>query len=189
MYEAPDRYKRMIAARLPDGESLGLTSRDGEGDSSPLKDVQLMSRAQLAPFFAAANIVAAVMLSMSLWGKVAATWLMPWVGAVAVLNLAAMQLARTQSVTNVGRSGREVPLALMVGDVSLRAALWLSLPLYFFGTLDPSSQVIAASLIAGLGIGALGLVVVPPCVTAWMVAFTGAVSYALVVGRHSVPFP
>jgi hypothetical protein len=25
MYEAPDRYKRMIAARLPGGESLGLS--------------------------------------------------------------------------------------------------------------------------------------------------------------------
>ena len=25
MYEAPDRYKRMISARLPDGESIGLS--------------------------------------------------------------------------------------------------------------------------------------------------------------------
>ena len=60
----------------------------------------------------------------------------------------------------------------MVADVTLRAALWLSLPLYFFTTLDPGTQVIAASIMAGLGIGALGLVVVPPCATAWMVAFT-----------------
>ncbi len=59
MYEAPDRYKRMISARLPDGESLGLASEQVDDDSSPLKDVQLISRAQLAPFFAAANIVAA----------------------------------------------------------------------------------------------------------------------------------
>ena len=62
MYEAPDRYKRMISARLPGGESLGLTNREGEGESSPLRDVQLISRAQLAPFFAAANIVAALMM-------------------------------------------------------------------------------------------------------------------------------
>jgi diguanylate cyclase (GGDEF)-like protein/PAS domain S-box-containing protein len=41
---------------------------------------------------------------------------------------------------------------------------------------------------AGLGIAALGLVVVPPCVTAWMVAFTLAVGGSLLVGRHSVPF-
>ena len=26
MYEAPDRYKRMVSARLPGGESLALTS-------------------------------------------------------------------------------------------------------------------------------------------------------------------
>jgi len=70
MYEAPDRYKRMTSARLPGGESLGLTSRNGEGESSPLKDVQLISRAQLAPFFAAANIVGALMMAVVLWGEV-----------------------------------------------------------------------------------------------------------------------
>ena len=53
MYEAPDRYKRMISARLPDGESLGLASDPADNASTPLKDVQLISRAQLAPFFAA----------------------------------------------------------------------------------------------------------------------------------------
>ena len=61
MYEAPDRFKRMKAARLPDGESLGLTSEQADTTNSPLKDVQLISRAQLAPFFTAANICAAVM--------------------------------------------------------------------------------------------------------------------------------
>ena len=32
--------------------------------------------------------------------------------------------------------------------------------------LDPATQVIAASVMAGLGIGALGLVVIPPCANA-----------------------
>ena len=60
MYEAPDRYKRMVSARLPGGESLALTAGE-KGESSPLRDVQLISRAQLAPFFAAANVVAAIL--------------------------------------------------------------------------------------------------------------------------------
>ena len=63
MYEAPDRYKRLISARLPGGESAGLAAREDELESSPLRDVQLMSRAHLAPFFAAANIVAALMMA------------------------------------------------------------------------------------------------------------------------------
>ena len=188
MYEAPDRYKRLISARLPGGESAGLASRAADDESSPLRDVQLISRAQLAPFFAAANIIAAVMMVASLWGTHDATWLMPWAAAVSALNLAAMHLARTQSITCVGRSGRRVPNWLMVGEVALRAILWLSLPLYLFPTLDPGSQVISASIMAGLGIGALGLVVVPPCVTAWMIAFTAGVGGALLMGRHSVPF-
>ena len=41
---------------------------------------------------------------------------------------------------------------------------------------------------AGLGVGALGLVVIPPCANAWMIAFTGGVVGALLMGRHSVPF-
>ncbi|HEU4705368.1 MAG TPA: sensor domain-containing diguanylate cyclase, partial [Sphingomicrobium sp.] len=188
MYEAPDRYKRMISARLPGGESLGLTSRQGDGESSPLRDVQLISRAQLAPFFAAANIVAALMMAAILWGEVQLTWLLPWCGTVALANLAAMQLARTHAITHVGRSGRQVSQWLMVGDVAGRALLWLSLPLFMFQSLQPGTQVIAASLTAGLGIGALGLVVVPPCVIAWLSAFTAGVSLALLLGRNSVPF-
>lgn len=188
MYEAPDRYKRMIAARLPDGESLGLSKSESESESSPLKDIQLISRAQLAPFFAAANIVASVMMAAALWGQAAMAWLVPWCGAVTMVNLLAMRIARTQAITHVGRSGRQVPQWLMIGDVALRAGLWLSLPLYLFPSLPPGSQVICASLMAGLGIGALGLVVVPPCVTAWMSAFTAGVSYALIIGRDTVPF-
>ena len=189
MYEAPDRYKRLISARLPGGESAGLAVTGEDGQSSPLRDVQLISRAQLAPFFAAVNIVAALMMVPNLWSAVGSTWLVPWFASVAIVNLAAMQLARIQAIKCVGRSGRRVPMALMVGDVVLRAAIWLSLPLYLIPSMDPDTQVIAASIMAGLGIGALGLVVVPPCVTAWMVAFTGGVGGALLIGRHTVPFP
>src|SRR5215208_4132975 len=188
MYEAPDRYKRLISAKLPGGESAGLAARGAEPESSPLRDVQLISRAQLAPFFASANIVAAVMMLANLWGVVSSALLLPWALAVAGVNLGAMQLARTQSITCVGRSGRRVPLSLLVGEVASRGAIWLSLPLYSFASLDPGTQVISASIMAGLGIGALGLVVIPPCATAWMVAFTLGVGGSLLIGRHSVPF-
>jgi diguanylate cyclase (GGDEF)-like protein/PAS domain S-box-containing protein len=188
MYEAPDRYKRLISARLPGGESAGLAASGAETESSPLRDVQLISRAHLAPFFAAANIVAALIMTASLWGSVPPTWVLPWIGAVAVVNLAAMKLARTQSITCVGRSGRRVPLWSLVGEVAARALVWVSLPLYLFPSLDAGSQVIAASVMAGLGVGALGLVVIPPCATAWMIVFTGGVGGALLLGRHTVPF-
>jgi diguanylate cyclase (GGDEF)-like protein/PAS domain S-box-containing protein len=188
MYEAPDRYKRLISARLPGGESAGLAASGAETESSPLRDVQLISRAHLAPFFAAANIVAALIMTASLWGSVPPTWVLPWIGAVAVVNLAAMKLARTQSITCVGRSGRRVPIWSLVGEVAARALVWVSLPLYLFPSLDAGSQVIAASVMAGLGVGALGLVVIPPCATAWMIVFTGGVGGALLLGRHTVPF-
>jgi diguanylate cyclase (GGDEF)-like protein/PAS domain S-box-containing protein len=188
MYEAPDRYKRLISARLPGGESAGVTARDAEGESSPLRDVQLMSRAQLAPFFAAANVVAALILVANLWGVVSPTWLLPWAGAVMIVNFGLMQLARTQAVTCVGRSGRRVPSSQLVGEVAVRALTFLGLPLYLFPSLDPGTQVIAASVMAGLGVGGLGLVVVPQCAAAWMISFTVGVGGALVIGRHTVPF-
>src|SRR5215218_2590670 len=108
MYEAPDRYKRLISARLPGGESAGVSSRDAEQESSPLRDVQLISRAHLAPFFAAANIFAALIMIADLWGSAPPALLLGWAAAVAGVNLAALQLARTQSISCVGRSGRRV---------------------------------------------------------------------------------
>jgi diguanylate cyclase (GGDEF)-like protein/PAS domain S-box-containing protein len=188
MYEAPDRYKRLISARLPGGESAGLAAHEAESESSPLRDVQLISRAQLAPFFAVANIVAALIMLANLWEDVAPTWLLPWAGAVALVNLGAMHLARTQSITCVGRSGHRVPTWLLVGEVAVRAFTFLSVPLYLFPTLDPGSQVIAASVMAGLGIAGLGLVVAPQCAMTWMIAFTVGVGGSLVIGRHTVPF-
>ena len=188
MYQAPDRYKRLISARLPGGESAGVAAREAESDSSPLRDVQLISRAQLAPFFAAANIVASLIMLACLWGAVSPTWLLPWAGAVAAVNLGAMQLARHQSITCVGRSGRRVPSWFLVGDVVIRAGTFLAVPLYVFPALNPATQVMAASVMAGLGIGGLGLVVVPQCAMAWMISFTGGVGGALVIGRHTVPF-
>ena len=188
MYEAPDRYKRMIAARLPDGESLGVTSREADEGSSPLRDAQLIARGQLAPFFAAANSVAAVLMAMILYGHVSPLYLTVWAAGVTGINFVAMQASRNHAISHVGRSGRKVPQWLMLGDVAGRALLWLSLPMLAFPSLDPASQAVAASLIAGVGIAALGLVVVPACVTAWMAIFTAGLSYALLVSRGSLPF-
>src|SRR5688500_5533409 len=188
MYEAPDRYKRMISARLPGGESLGVASQAGDEGSSPLRDAQLIARGHFAPFFAAVNSVAALFMAMILYGHVPASYLGGWALAVIVTNLGAMQLARTQAVTHVGRSGRKVPKWQMIGDIAARALIWLSLPLISFNSLDPEAQAVAATLIAGLGIASLGLVVVPACVTAWMAIFTAGLSYSLLVGRHGVPF-
>ena len=188
MYEAPDRYKRMIAARLPDGESLGVTSREADEGSSPLRDAQLIARGQLAPFFAAANSVAAVLMAMILYGHVSSLYLTAWAAGVTGINFVAMQASRNHAISHVGRSGRKVPQWLMLGDVVGRALVWLSLPMLAFPSLEPASQAVAASLIAGVGIAALGLVVVPACVTAWMAIFTAGLSYALLMSRGHVPF-
>src|SRR4051794_39867611 len=188
MYEAPDRYKRMISARLPGGESAGLAAREDDSETSPLRDVQLISRAQLAPFFAAANIVAALIMITNLWGTADPAWLLPWGAAVALVNVVFMQIARTQAITCVGRSGRRVPTWQLAGEVAIRALAFLGVPLYLFPTLDPGTQAIAASVMAGLGVGGLGLVVIPQCAMSWMVAFTVGVGGALVIGRDTVPF-
>src|SRR4029078_2052301 len=95
MYEAPDRYKRLISARLPGGESAGLAAHEDEAETSPLRDVQLISRAQLAPFFAAANIVAALIMITNLWGMIDPTWLLGWAGAGALASARVTQAAST----------------------------------------------------------------------------------------------
>ncbi len=187
MYEAPDRYKRMIAARLPDGESLAVAN-DVEGMSSPLKDKQLIARGHLAPFFAAANISAAVLFSGALLGSQAPIlYLLGWTALVILVNLLAMSSARNQAVTCVGRSGRAVPPAQLMGEVLGRAAIWLSLPVYLFPSLAPADQFIAGTLIAAVGVAGLGLVVLPNCAVAWMSAFTAGLSLCLVLARQTIP--
>ena len=188
MYEAPDRYKRMVSARLPGGESLGLSTQDKDDNASPLRDAQLIARAQMGLFFAGANIVAALLIVGSLMTRLPSTTLFIWVGSVVTFNLGALHIARTQAITNVGRSGRKVPQWFLVGEVVLRAAVWLSLPLYYFPSLDPGSQLVTASLISGLGIAALGLVVIPACVNGWLISFTAGLCFALFTAHDAMPF-
>ena len=189
MYEAPDRYKRMTAARLPGGESLGLTNQDAEQEGgSHLRDIQLLSRGQLAVFFALANIIAAVVALVALGGAWPMPYLLGWVCAVTLANVLAMQLARTQAITHVGRSGRKVPPILMVGEVTLRALLWLSVPLAIFTDLSTADQLIIASLTAALGTAALGMVVVPACATAWLSVFVAGLCAEMLLARTTLPF-
>jgi len=58
--------------------------------------------------------------------------------------------------------------------------------MWFFSSLPPDLQVVTASILAGLGVAALGLVVVPACVTAWMSCFVGGLSLVLIMARESV---
>jgi diguanylate cyclase (GGDEF)-like protein len=177
----------MVSARLPDGESLAFSAK-AETENSPLRDAQLLARAQLAPFFAAANVVAAAILVVCLWSEVSLVWLGGWAATVGLVNLLAMQMARTQAITHVGRSGQRLPDWMLVADIGVRAALWLSLPLDLFPSLSPGSQLITASITAGLGIASLGLVVVLPCVVTWMAMFTAGLSASLLIGRSTLPF-
>ncbi len=188
MYEAPDRYKRLVAARLPGGESLGLTNQESEDGSSPLRDIQLISRGQLAPFFAAANIISMLCVAATLWPAVSLIWIRPWAATVAGANFFATRFARDHAITHVGRSGRNVPAMQMTGEVVVRALLWLSLPLYAFPALAPSSQLVVMSLTAALGTAALGVIVIPACATAWLSAFVAGLSAELFLGRATIPF-
>ena len=95
MYEAPDRYKRLVSARLPGGESAGA-----RGPARP-KSESIPATRRSADFSGSARALLrgcehcrrAHHGRQSL-GAVSPTWLLPWVVAVAVVNLGAMQLAR-----------------------------------------------------------------------------------------------
>ncbi|MCM8558336.1 putative bifunctional diguanylate cyclase/phosphodiesterase [Sphingomicrobium sediminis] len=179
----------MVSAKLPDGASVGAASgvRDDQA-STPLRDVQLISRAQLAPFFAGANILAALLFATSMHSSVSLAMMGGWILTIIGVNAAFMMLARRQAITHIGRSGKRVPHWLLLSDVALRAAIWLSLPMMTFGSLGASDQIIAASIISGLGVAALGLVVVPAAAMTWITVFVTALCVNLIVARNQVPF-
>ncbi|WP_265530708.1 putative bifunctional diguanylate cyclase/phosphodiesterase [Sphingomicrobium marinum] len=188
MYQAPDRYKRMISARLPDGETLGVSTGNDDRSSSPLRDVQMIARSKFAPFFAAANVVGALLVAASLNHAIDTAALIGWMMVIFGVNGVTLMMARKQAITHIGRSGKRLPQWLMVGDVTLRAAIWLSLPVLVFPTLGANEQIILASIMAGSGVAALGLTVTPLCVNVWMSMFTAAVVYCLFIGRDAIPF-
>ena len=175
MYEAPDRYKRMISARLA-GRRIArpVAAARRQRRSSPLSDAQLISRAQLAPFFAAANIVAALHARRQPCGAVSPALLLP-AGSRAV---GARQFRRDAARPDPGdhpcRPLGPQGAAMADGRRSRRPRRRCGCRCRSICSRRsiPAAQVIAASIIAGLGIAALGLVVVPPCVTAWMSGFT-----------------
>jgi PAS domain-containing protein len=119
---------------------------------------------------------------------VAYSWLLGWAGAVAVVNLGAMQLARTQAITHVGRSGRKVPQWLMVGEV-LAARLAVAVAAALSVSLARSRQPGHRRLDdrrprhrrARPGRRAA-------CVTAWMVDASPRPQLSLLIGAHTVPF-
>ncbi len=111
-------------------------------------------------------------------------WSLGWV-AVAVVNLGAMQLARISPSPASAAPAAGFRRGCWSATWRCARSSGCQLPLYLFPQMDPATQVIAASVMAGLGIAALGLVVIPPCVTAWMVAFTAGVGGSLL---HRAPF-
>ena len=171
MYEAPDRYKRLISARLPGGESAGLAARGSR--------IRKFAAARRPADFA--RPARAILRGRQHRCRAddgrepvgrgrRRRWLLPWALAVGGVNFAAMRLARPP-VDHLRR-----PLGPAGADVddgrrsrASRGASGSAFRSICFPTLDPGTQVIAASIMAGLGIGALGLVVIPPCATAWMV--------------------
>ena len=108
-------------------------------------------RAQLAPFFAAAEHRRGADDAADLWGVVVSTWLLPWVVAVVGVNLGAMQLARTQSITVRRSLGPPGPPTCLPGWRNRDPRVYVSSasPFIFSQPLDPGTQVIAASVMAG----------------------------------------
>ena len=162
MYEAPDRYKRLISARLPGGESAGLAAREAEvGKLAAARRPADLARPARALLRRRQHRRRADDGRQPVGRVVAVDWLLPWAGAVGVVNLGAMQLARTSRSPASAARATGCRCGCWSAKSPSAPSLWLSLPLYLFPTLDPGTQVIAASIMAGLGIGALGLVVDP----------------------------
>jgi hypothetical protein len=167
----------MISARLPDGESLALSA--GEGRAGELAAARCAaSRARRSR---------AILRGREYRRRGHGHRLPLWSRCLSLCSLVAGRLRSRWSISgdadgpDPGDNPRRPlrPPASRLADGRRRrrpGALWLSLPLYLFPTLDRYSQVIVASITAGLGIAALGLVVVLPCVIAWMASFTAGLS-------------
>ena len=204
MYEPPSRTRnfgppsgRATPARAgATRPALVATLLSGSGSEAPgagveaadVRNAQIRSRSDLAPFLAFANVGAGVAVAGALWDVVSPLQLGAWLLAVVAANLIAARNAISQGLvatSRVDRSGTDLPI---VADAAGRALLWVSLPLYVFPGLPAHDQLLIASVMAGLVTGGIAFVTIPRAAMAWVGAFTLALCAAMFLGRAGLDF-
>jgi diguanylate cyclase (GGDEF)-like protein/PAS domain S-box-containing protein len=154
-------------------ESFG-TESSGRIASRQVQAERAEARASLAVYFAVSGVVFALIAGWSMLEQVPARLIGMWLLLIAAGQWLACTTSRT--AMDAGRPGRWAHTLSTVEALAL-AALWLSLPVWYFGQLSEGTQIIVAATIAATVVTAIGLAPFPIAAVAWALAFGGAAGF------------
>ena len=185
MYEAPKRMRAIVPAdKAAANASADLAEAGGRGDARAdgralggdprlrdgpeVRNAQILSRGEFAPYFAVANIVGAVAVGYALVANTPAWMVGAWALLVALVNVVLMRGAAEQAVTGLSRMRRRSDDTGLIAGVVARGLLWCSLPLYALPEQGPQAQLVVGAVMAAMTVAAIAYASVPAAATAWL---------------------
>ncbi|HZF42804.1 MAG TPA: EAL domain-containing protein [Sphingomonadaceae bacterium] len=191
MYEAPKRFRASESTELV---ASGADARDdGEAggslrlaDGPEVRNAQLLSRGQFAPYFAAANVVGALGVGYALIDATPLWLVAGWGLLVVAVNVLLMRNAESQAVLGLSRMRRKADDTGLIVNVVGRGALWCSLPLYAFPGQSPEVQMVIGTVMAAMTGTAIAYASVPVAATAWLLTMCGGLSGVLFLAHGSL---
>ena len=189
MYEAPRRFRAGASTRLveagpearADGggaEASGVRIHDGP----EVRNAQILSRGEFAPYFAVANIVGALGVGYALIPGTPSWMVAAWGLLVVAVNLLLMRSAASQAVLGLSRMRRKADdTGLLVAVVGC-GVLWCSLPVHVYPDQPAEAQMVVGAIMAAMTVAAIAYASVPPAATAWLATICAGLCGLLFLG-------
>jgi len=190
VYEAPHKFRTEAALERPVAEGPARAAddeADRPNDQPGVRNAQLLLRGELAPFFAAANILGALVVGHVLLATTPLLWVALWGTALVALNTLSMRRAQNQAILGLSRLRRKSDDSTLIVSIVLRASLWSSLPLYALAEQSPANQLLIGAVLATMSIAAVALAALPIAATAWLCTLCASLCIALFIAAGSLP--
>lgn len=189
MYEAPKRFRTDASTELVEAGAEarvevddGLRLRDGP----EVRNAQLLSRGEFAPYFAAANVVGAIATGYAMVATTPLWMVAVWGVLVLALNFVLMRNAESQAVLGLSRLRRKADDKGVIINVVLRGLLWCSLPVYTFADQPPETQMVIGTVMAAMTGTAIAYATLPAAATAWLATICGALCAVLFLSHGTL---
>ncbi len=183
MYEAPKRFRKdasteLVVANADARDSDTADNNVVEGghlrEGPDVRNAQILSRGELAAFFAAANVLGAVAIGYAIFtapptvSAVPAWMIGAWSAFVVVVNVLLMRAAQSQAIVGLSRLRRKSDDTGTIVDVVGRGILFCAFPVWVFGAQGADTQMVIGAVMAAMTVAAFAYASLPVAATAWL---------------------
>ncbi len=187
MYEAPKRFSKEASTELVvadadarDADARAVVDHMAHLREGPdVRNAQILSRGELAPFFAVANVMGALAISYALLASTPAWMVGAWAALVLAANFFLMRNAEAQAIIGLSRLRRKTDDTGTIIDVVGRGLLFCGFPVWMFATQAADAQMVIGAVIAAMTVAAFAYASLPVAATAWLVTMSGGLCVAL----------